>query len=242
MDITRPRLPKRIGTAAFSTLFLCLAPLHAEDSAATILLKERSKHLEPMVTKVSDSVYCASGYSPANIAMIVGTDGVVIVDTGMFPAHAQAVLAEFRKITDLPIKGVILTHGHGDHTGGAKVFIGEPKTAPPIFARTPFNTEGGHFNDGGITINKLRGARQGGFRLPPEKRINNGVAPVVYPPKEKNVFMGEPLVPTDTFGSGRKKITIAGLNLELAAAPGETADQLYVWFPAERVVFAGDNF
>ena len=32
------------------------------------------------------------------------------------------------------------------------------------------------------------------------------------------------------------------MKLELVAAPGETADQLYVWLPEQRVVFAGDNF
>ena len=47
--------------------------------------------------------------------------------------------------------------------------------------------------------------------------------------------------PTHKFSEERKKITIAGLDLELVAAPGETDDQLYVWYPAERVVFAGDN-
>ena len=97
------------------------------------------------------------------------------------------------------------------------------------------------FQGGGITINGRRGARQGGFLLPPEMRINNGIAPVAYPPKDRNVFMANPPVPSDTFRDGRKKVSVAGLELELVAAPGETADQLYVWFPAERVVFTGDN-
>ena len=74
------------------------ASVHAEDSTATRLLKERSEHLKPIISKVSESVYCASGYSPANISMIVGSEGLVIVDTGMFPDHAQAVLDEFRRI------------------------------------------------------------------------------------------------------------------------------------------------
>jgi uncharacterized sulfatase len=78
--------------------------------------------------------------------------------------------------------------------------------------------------------------------LPPEKRINNGIAPAVYPPEESNAFVGKPPVPTETFQDGRRKISVAGRDLELVAAPGETTDQLYVWFPEERVVFTGDNF
>jgi uncharacterized sulfatase len=207
-------------------------------------LKARSEQLRPTVTRVSDSVYCASGFSPANIAMIVGTDGLIVVDTGMFSAHAEQVLAEFRKITDLPVVAVILTHGHGDHTGGLSVFTQADGAGSDVavYARAPFNTEAAAFVDAGITINRLRGARQGGFMLPPERRINNGIAPAVYPPKGRNVFAGGPVEPTVTFSEGRKKITLAGVELEVVAAPGETSDQLYVWFPAERVVFTGDNF
>lgn len=228
---------------SISVLALAM-PAVGDDTAATKLLKLRSESLQPTVTRVSQSVYCASGYSPANISMIIGDEGIVIVDTGMFPVHAQAVLKEFREITDLPVAAVILTHGHGDHTGGTAVFVeaGGENARPPVYARAPFNTEGGHFKRGGVRINGLRGARQGGFRLPPEKRINNGIAPAVYPPRDRNVFLGDPIEPDETFDRGRKKIDVAGIELELVAAPGETSDQLYCWFPAEKVVFTGDNF
>lgn len=230
-----------IGIAAIVAIDCFAGSAQAADSQATELLKARSEHLKPMVTKVSASVYCASGYTPANVSMIVGKDGLVIVDAGMFPVHARTILAEFRKITDLPIKGIILTHGHGDHTGGVSGFFEEGVPRPEIFARSPFNSEGKRFKRGGVGINRLRGARQGGFLLPPEKRINNGIANAVYPPKDRNVFAGGAVVPTKTFQDGREKISVAGLDLELVAATGETADQLYVWFPTDRVVFAGDN-
>ena len=48
--------------------------------------------------------------------------------------------------------------------------------------------------------------------------------------------------PTHRFSGARKALTIAGVELELVAAPGETDDQLYVWLPKQKVVFAGDNF
>jgi len=240
MDST---LMKTIKLRITPFVFLSLAIFsQGEETPATKLLKERSEHLKPLITKVSPSVYCASGYSPANISMIVGSDGLVIVDTGMFEDHAKTVLAEFREISDLPIKAIILTHGHGDHTGGTPVFFNEGEGKPSIYARSPFNTEGHHFESGGISIHGLRGARQGGFLLPPEKRINNGIAPAVYPPKDRNPFKKGSSEPTETFEHGRKKISVAGIELELVAAPGETDDQLYVWFPKEKVVLTGDNF
>lgn len=227
-----------------SILVVCSVTVSAQDTAATKLLKQRSKSLQPAITRVSPSVYCATGYSPANISMIVGDTGVVIVDTGMFPAHAETVLKEFRKISDLPIRAVILTHGHGDHTGGTTVFKSANGTGlePPVYARTPFNTEGAHFDSAAVTINGQRGARQGGFRLPPEKRINNGIALAEYPPEGQNVFAGASVQPDITVEEGRNAINVASIKLELVAAPGETSDQLYVWFPAEEVVFTGDNF
>lgn len=215
-----------------------------EESAATKLLKTRSEQLKPQIIRVGESVYCATGYSPANISMIVGRTGLVIVDTGMLPEHAKTVLAEFRKTTDLPIAAIILTHGHGDHTGGTSAFLqaGPGGLLPPIYAHQPFNTEDAAFDSAGISINRLRNARQGGFMLPPEERINNGIARAFYPPKDRDPFAGGPVAPTKTFAEARKVIDVAGVRLELVAAPGETSDELYVWFPAERVVFTGDNF
>ena len=46
--------------------------------------------------------------------------------------------------------------------------------------------------------------------------------------------------PTKTF-SERLSLTLAGLELELIHAPGETDDQIIVWYPAKRVLFPADN-
>jgi len=134
----------RLSALAICTLAMLGSPLtFGEESAATKLLEARSEQLRPQITRVAESAYCATGYSPANISMIVGETGVVIVDTGMLPEHAKTVLTEFRKITDVPVAAIVLTHGHGDHTGGSSAFLqaGRDESTPPIHARRPFNTE-----------------------------------------------------------------------------------------------------
>ncbi len=217
----------------------------AADSKETALLKARTHELRKDIVKVGDGVYVAVGYSPANVGMVIGRDGIVIIDTGMQPSHAKVILDAFRKITDKPVKAVIYTHGHGDHTGGAGVFVNERKGAVDVWARSNLNEEGDAFKRSGVTINRLRGARQGGFLLPPHQRINNGIAPAIYPNRDSDPFAGATggfVAPNRTFDGPRRSLTLAGERIDLVAAPGETADQLYVWLPRKKVVFTGDNF
>ena len=117
-------------------LLLLVSQLFAQENAATQRLRAQSEQFEERVIKVADNVYTAVGYSVSNVSMIVGDDGVVIVDTGMMGEAAEKIAQEFRKLSDKPVKAIIFTHGHGDHTGGAPAFLGE--TRPQIWAHTNF--------------------------------------------------------------------------------------------------------
>jgi glyoxylase-like metal-dependent hydrolase (beta-lactamase superfamily II) len=59
--------------------------------------------------------------SGGNIGVSVGEDGIVIVDDQFAPL-APKIKAALKEITDKPIKFVLNTHFHGDHTGGNAVF------------------------------------------------------------------------------------------------------------------------
>ena len=225
------------------TIACAMATAIAQESEATKLLKARSAEFREEVIKVTDGVYTAVGFSVSPSSMIVGTDGIIIVDTMIDTDGASKALAEFRKITDKPVKAIIFTHSHGDHTGGAKAFVGNVK--PQVWARSNFGAEGEAFAGAGLTIQNVRGARQGGFKLPPEQPINNGVAKVYYPKRGGEVFSpggAEKVSPTNTFSEPRQQLEIAGVKVELVAVNGETEDALYVWLPAKKVFFAGDNF
>jgi len=224
-----------------AAIVLLSASAYAQETETTRLLKARSAEFEQEVIKVTDDVYTAVGYSVQPVSMIIGKDGIIIVDTGMDTVSAENVLAEFRRITDKPIKAIILTHGHGDHTGGVPVFSRDGK--PQIWARANFGQESDTLNSVGLTINNVRGARQGGFKLPPEKRINNGIARAYYPKRGGQVFQTAGGVkPTHLLFEKRREIQIAGVSLHLVAVTGETYDSLYIWFPAKRAVFSGDNY
>ncbi len=74
--------------------------------------------VEIKVTKVSGNIYMLEG-AGGNIAASVGEDGIVIVDDEFAPL-AEKIAAALKNlgVTDKPVRFVINTHYHGDHTGG----------------------------------------------------------------------------------------------------------------------------
>jgi cyclase len=72
------------------------------------------------VTKVAGSVYMLEG-AGGNIGASVGEDGIVVVDDQYAPL-AEKIQAALKGITDKPVRFVINTHYHEDHTGGNAFF------------------------------------------------------------------------------------------------------------------------
>jgi cyclase len=74
------------------------------------------------VTKVAGNIYMLEG-AGGNIAASVGDDGIVIVDDQFAPL-AEKIQGALKNlgITDKPVRFVINTHYHGDHTGGNQPF------------------------------------------------------------------------------------------------------------------------
>ncbi len=234
----------------------CALDLAAQPSEATRRLQDRNTMFVPTVTKVADDVFTATGYQVSANSMIVGVDGIIVVDPGQLPAAAANVRDAFREITDLPVKAIVYTHGHGDHTNGASAFY-EPGRGIQVWARDNFGSEATAVQRKGLRApSGLRLSNSQGFDLLPEQKLGIGIA---IPPERRpagnmmrdGVGRGAErssstpagrIEPTHRFSESRKELTVAGVRLELVAAPGETADQLYVWLPDQRVVFAGDNF
>jgi len=79
------------------------------------------------VTKVAGNVYMLEG-AGGNIGASVGKDGIVVVDDQYAPL-AERIQAVLKGITDKPVRFVINTHYHEDHTGGNSYF---QKQAPII--------------------------------------------------------------------------------------------------------------
>jgi cyclase len=68
------------------------------------------------IEKVKENLYLISGQG-GNAAAYVTKDGVILVDTKFERSHDE-IIARLKSVTDKPIKFIIITHTHADHTGG----------------------------------------------------------------------------------------------------------------------------
>jgi cyclase len=98
--------------------------------AAIASAQQNFDKVEIKVTKVAGTVYMLQG-AGGNIGVCIGEDGIVIVDDEFAPL-AEKIRAALKGISDKPVKFVLNTHWHGDHTGGNGQF-GE---TAPIIAQT----------------------------------------------------------------------------------------------------------
>ncbi|HVT34987.1 MAG TPA: alkyl sulfatase dimerization domain-containing protein [Nevskiaceae bacterium] len=210
------------------------APAAAAAPTPQALLKH-SEEFRRDVVKVSDNVYSATGYGIANSIMLVGNDGVIIVDTMETVEAARQVLAEFRKITDKPVKAVVYTHSHPDHVGGASVFVAGGDV--PVYAQEELVPNMDRTATELRPIITARSMRMYGVQLSPQERPNIGIGPFVAMGGDASVGT---VRPTRTFRDEMED-TVAGIHFKLVHAPGETPDQLFMWLPERKVLLCGDN-
>src|ERR1700720_114273 len=76
--------------------------------------------VEVKVTDLGNKTYMLEGQG-GNVTIAVGTDGIIMVDSQFAPMHDK-LKAAIEKISPLPVKYLINTHYHGDHTGGNAAF------------------------------------------------------------------------------------------------------------------------
>jgi cyclase len=121
--MTNQRWAARLGVCT-----VLLAALLAVGQIASAQQDADFSKVQIKVTKVSGNIYMLEGQG-GNIAASVGEDGIVIVDDQFAPLadKIQAALKGLG-ITDKPVRFVINTHYHGDHTGGNVPFANTGST------------------------------------------------------------------------------------------------------------------
>jgi len=155
----------------------------------------------PKLTKIKDNIYLVENQAAkmsdlvaygGNLTIYLGKSGVVLVDSKNQQIHAD-VIGKIKSLTDKPVKYVVLTHNHGDHSGGAAAFEAE-----------------------GAQVIITKGDRENLAKAP-------------------NLAW----LPSLTY-SGEATLFVDGEEIELHEVRGHTRGDTIVYFPAERVVCAGD--
>jgi glyoxylase-like metal-dependent hydrolase (beta-lactamase superfamily II) len=186
---------------------------------AVVSLFAQSAHAD--LTRVADNVYSYVGVkdsSPshsfaANAGIVIGRDGVLVVDTLTSAKEGARFLADIRRVTDKPIKYVVNTHTHLDHAFGNCVF-----------ARI------------GATVISHAADRRLLERVGPDTLKNIGN----YGLKAEDMAGTEIVFPSLSF-SDRLQIDLGDETVDLVrVAPSHTEGSVVVYLPARKLLFSGD--
>jgi cyclase len=110
---------KKVATAALAAAAIGLAGIAAAQQPAAPPARDFSKTVIK-TTDLGGNTYMLEGEG-GNITVAVGSDGIFMVDSEFAPLHDK-IKAAIANISKLPIKFLVNTHFHGDHTGGNALF------------------------------------------------------------------------------------------------------------------------
>ena len=182
------------------------------------------------------AIHFAIGFGIANSIMVEGKEGNIIIDASDSVFEAEKIYSLFSKKNSNPIKAIIYTHNHGDHTFGTAFYVNNQDERPQIIAHedTDFYVQRimGILNP----IITERSNRMFGTLLSEEDLINVGIGPSLNVAKSPTGYIRPDVIFNDNL-----ELNIAGIKIELFHAPGETNDQLFVWLPDHKALLPGDN-
>ena len=202
-----------LGCAGASNLVLAEKPLPQVSAPKPLM---QAKQVVPnvyYVQGVSELGSSANQNFISNSGFVVTPAGVVVIDALGSPELARRLLAEIAKVTKKPIHTVVLTHYHADHIYGLQVF-------KDLGARIVAHGAAREYLTSDTARLRLESSRQELWPWVDEKTR---------------------LVPADEWLTGSKVLTVGGVRFDIQpVGPSHTAEDLVVYLPQQKVLFAGD--
>jgi cyclase len=177
-----------------------------------------SQDLGPQIRKLGDGIYVYVGTNfNSNCGIIVTQDGVVLIDSGHNPTDSRAILAAVRKLTPLPVRILIDTEPHPDHTTGHFVF------SPPAV----------------IVAAEGAGESMRGRERADPQRLQKLAA---VSPEMRDALEGYRFIPPHVEYHEKTTLHVGERTFELMYLKGVHSEaDTAIWLPKERVLFSASG-
>ena len=192
--------------------------------------------------KVTDLVYQIRGLDLANMTIIEGNSGILVIDPLMSAEVAKAGLdLYYQHRPKKPVVAVIYTHSHADHYAGVKGVVSQAEVDAgkvKVIAPEGFLKESVSENVFAGNAMARRSLYQFGALLAPSARgqVDGGLG--------KTDSMGSMtlIAPTVSIQKTGEKLVVDGVKMEFQMAPGtEAPAEMLVWFPQFKVLDAAED-
>jgi glyoxylase-like metal-dependent hydrolase (beta-lactamase superfamily II) len=226
-----------------SLILCCLALLVSTVASSAV---DELFDVKPVAPGVYAAIAKATFRTNCNSAIVILDDGVLVVDAQSKPSAAQALIADIKHITDKPVKYVVLTHFHGDHTQGTEAYV---KAWPAVEIVATAATRDGIQQRGVARLNrefitvpqqieKLKADLQKNNDPNEKARIQKNLDQAgAYLQEVKQIRIVLPtLIVQQSLTLQRKSGTVE----ILAVGKAHTDGDLIVYLPSEKVLITGD--
>jgi glyoxylase-like metal-dependent hydrolase (beta-lactamase superfamily II) len=241
---------------ALAALFLCTCSGVASAQARSA--SDYPSVLTYRTVRVAEGVYAfitpeeRSSFQAGNSIAIIGDDGVLVFDTGNIPSATRRQIAEIRRLTTKPVRFVVDSHWHPDHTLGnaeyRKTFpgvtvIGTSATRAGILERVPTYIDQMRSFAPIDSVMRLRlatGKMRDGSSMPDGVRLAWGLTTRDYAEFMPEVVHTTPSAPDLVFDDsltimlGKRRVQL------VRPGRGNTAGDAFLFLPDERVLLTGD--
>lgn len=214
----------------------------APDTANPSLWREQQLMSVGGLFEVAPHLYQVRGYGVANMTIVEGKMGLIIIDTTLTKETAKAAIDLYRAHRgNKPIVAIIYTHSHADHFGGAGGLVTPKEVAAgkvQIIAPQDFMKESVSENVFAGTVMARRASYQFGNLLPHSATGTLG-AGLGLGTAAGTVTL---LPPTIEIGPDDKSLTVDGLTFEFMLAPEtEAPAEMAIYIPKYKALTLGED-